>query len=340
MARKLKTTQQIQLLEKIKRLTDSGIHQTSIAGQLIKYGTRQEKEIGHSCKASLNLGQTMSIGFKGYLDQNAYLSVLSSEKAGDFATGINDAINSLQVLQASTLSIAKVLVKPILSMVTVCLVSALISKYAFPALERQFSRRRWNLISTLADHFGSFWLDYGLLIASVFLVVMVIVPLSLRFWVGDKRTYIDNLPIYRQYRFIQCTNLLTSIAHQTSIGTPMKDALRQYQKESGNYIKHHISKMLHTMRMGKTDLGAIFDTGLLIPEELDTLSLLNGIGDISETLKRSAQIHREKLELEIEIVKSWGKKIMNFFVYIFGGVMAGGLLLLAFDSITNSNLGI
>ncbi|NAW91687.1 MULTISPECIES: hypothetical protein [unclassified Vibrio] len=339
MAIRMNVQSQIELLQKIKRLSDAGVLQKGIADQISKYGNKKEKLAAESCKISLGSGFSMAHGLKDYLSKNAYLSLLSNEKLGEFNAGLQDAIDSLKIENASTTQLVKVFRKPILSLIIVFLASALTSKFAFPSLAELVSRRRWGTVSVLANEFGLFWLNYGLVISVIFFIVFISMFISLKYWCGDSRKYVDNLPVYKQYRYIQCANLLTSIAHQVSIGTNIKQALLQYQEECGKYVSLHIDKMFDIMGTGKTNLGDIFDTGLLVDEEVDTLKLLGDIGDFSKTLKRSSIIHQEKLTDEINKLKTWGVRITNVVTYSFGCLVLSGVMLLAFDSITKVKFG-
>ncbi len=340
MAKKMSVKHQIALLQKIKRLSDAGVLQKGIAKQLAKYGNKQEKLAADSCKQSLDSGLSMAHGLSKFLSKNAYLSLLSNERMGEFNVGLQDAIDSLNIESASTSQLAKVFIKPVFSLIMVFFVSAITAKYAFPQLENLVNYKRWNVISVLANDFGLFWLNHGVFIMGMFFLLLISMFISFKIWIGDSRKYVDNLPVFKQYRYIQCTNLLTSVAHQTAIGTSIKQALKQYQSESGKYVSYHIDRMLEIMATGKTNLGDIFNTGLLVDEEVDTLKLLGDIGEFSSTLKRSSLIHQEKLIDEINNLKNWGVKITKAVSFIFGGLVLMGIMLLAFDSITQVKIGI
>lgn len=335
----MKAKRQIELLHKMKRLAEAGVFRDGIVSQIAKYGNKLEKQAAESCKQSLGGGLTVAHGLKDYLSKNAYLSLLSNEQSGEFKLGLNDAIGSLQIENASTVQLISVFRKPILTLIGLFFASAMISKYAFPALADLVDKRKWGAISVIANDIGLFWLNNGLLIGGLLTFTIISMFISLPLWVGESRKYVDNLPVYKHYRYIQCTNLLTAIAHQTSIGTAIKQALQQYSQESGKYVTYHIERMIEIMGTGRTNLGDLLDTGLLVDEEVDTLKLLGDVGDFSDILKRSASIHQDRLIDEINSLKNWGVKITNVIAYSFGGIIFLGLMLLAFDSITQNRMG-
>ncbi|WP_099609476.1 hypothetical protein [Vibrio coralliilyticus] len=340
MARRLKVNQQIKLLQKIFQLHEAGIHQDLIAAQLKKHGSELEKQIAEDCLTAISLGKNMSPGLKEYLSPNAYLSLLSGERVGEFGVGIKDAIRALNMQDASTIAVFKALYKPILSFVALVFISAAMSKFAFPNLEEQVDRAHWKTLSLMADAFGQFWLDYGLLVGGGLMAVSILIGVSIRWFTGEFRTAIDDLPVFRQYRFIHCANMLTTLAHQMSVGEALKPSLEHYQLQSGKYISYHIDKMLNTLQTGRTSVGDVLDTGLLIDEEMDTLKLLGKTIAAADTLKRSANLHHQKLTGEVEALKVWGQRTFNTITYILGAMMVSGIVLLAFDIITGQNIGI
>ncbi|MFZ3505529.1 hypothetical protein [Vibrio harveyi] len=331
----LKKKEQLLLFDKVLRLSNAGLMQKDIAKQLEKFGTKKEQMVGKACLASISKGLGFTSGLESFVSANAYLSLLSGENIGDFKLGLSDAVNALKVDEASSSSIAKVLIKPIFGMISVLSVSALLTAFAFPSLAEQSDRRRWGVLSSSAEQFGQFWLDYGLSLFFIITLLLVAIVLSLSRYTGGLRTKLDNLPIYRQYRFIQCTNLLTSTAHQTAVGIPLKGALKHVGSTHTPYMKNHIAKMLRTIGTGKTNVGAIFDSGLLDEQELDTLKLLSDTGEASVILKKSAQMHSEQLLLEIGRLKTWGARSLYTLSALVGGWMALGVGLLAFDLATN-----
>ncbi len=334
----LKKKEQLLLFDKILRLSNAGLVQKDIAKQLEKYGTKKEQTVGKACLASIGKGLGFSAGLKTFVSSNAYLSLSSGENVGNFQLGLSDALTALKVDEASSGAIAKVLIKPMGGVLAALSVSALLAAYAFPSLAEQSDRRRWGILSTSAEHFGQFWLDNGLMLLGFTVLLLISVTLSLSRYTGSLRAKLDHFPIYRQYRFIQCTNLLTSTAHQTAVGTPLKGALMHVGASHTPYMKGHIAKMLRTIGSGKTNVGTIFDSGLLDAQELDTLKLLSDTGEASVILKKSAQLHSEQLMLEIGRLKTWGSRTLYTLLAIVGSWMALGVGSLAFDLATNIQL--
>nr|WP_014343746.1 hypothetical protein [Aliivibrio fischeri]AEY78143.1 hypothetical protein [Aliivibrio fischeri] len=164
MAKSIPKLKQIALLEKIAQLSKAGIHQRDIAMQLCKYGHGVEKEIGQSCLDALGFGRPFSHGLANWISLNAYQSLSSGEAVGEFVQGVQDAIEALNVDEASTGALFKVLIKPIVGLGAILGISALLSKYAYPSLLKQLPIHRWGGLSQFSYDFGLFWLNYGVVV--------------------------------------------------------------------------------------------------------------------------------------------------------------------------------
>lgn len=331
----LKKEEQLLLFDKVLRLSDAGLKQRDIANKLNKFGSEKERHIGLACVTSIRNGAGFTEGLQPFVTSNAYLCLKSGEAVGNFQGGLRDAINALNVEQASTSAIVKVLAKPILGLLALLSASAMASKFVFPMLAEHSKRQRWSVISTSAEQFGLFWLNHGWIILLMVIALLILVGWSLSRYCGAWRASLDKWPVYRQYRFIQCTNLLTSVAHQTAVGMGLKDALEHYGEHASPYVVHHIYAMLRSIKNGKSNIGRIFNTGLLDEEELDTLILLSDTGNASVILKKSAQMHSESLLLEINLLKVWGNRLLFTLLMTISAWVLLGLGLLAFDMATN-----
>lgn len=326
---KPKKLKQVALLEKIAQLSHAGIHQRNIAKQLSIYGHGIEKAVGLSCLDSLGQGKAFSLGLDPFLSTSAYQSISSGERVGQFVQGVQEAIEALNVDEASTGALLSVLIKPLVGLTTTLGLGALLSNYAYPSLIKQLPIERWGGLSQFAYGFGTFWLNYGLVVfvLTLALVGFVIATLGMN---GRYRAKLDEWPFYRQYRLIQSANLLSSIAHQTLVGNPLKTALLHYQTSSSAYLSAHIQTMLNTLGQGRTNVGDIFNSGLLLDEELSTLTLLGEIGNTPDTLHKSARIHRAKLLTDVNRLKHWGDMGLKIGAGAIAFMLFGGLISLIF----------
>ncbi|MGF1883922.1 hypothetical protein [Vibrio splendidus] len=324
MSVRLNPQEQVRLMGTIERLTKAGMPQKAIAHQLVKFGSKKEKAVGQVCAQTLKEGRSLCQGLEPYLANTAYLALLSGERAGRFSQGVSDALAALKMAKSSTGSLAVVLVKPVVGMMVVLAVSALLAAKLYPSLAEQLPRSRWDGLSLAAESFGLFWWAHGVFIFTLLALLMVALGVSLGRWTGPLRAQVDNWPIYRQYRHIHCTNLLTATAHQIAIGVSLKQALTLYQSHAPAYVAVHIGRMLQHIGRGETNVGHIFDTGLLLPEEMDSLKVLGGIGETPTTLKQSASMHAAKLHQEINTLKSLGLIVFKLMAALTGMLLIFG----------------
>lgn len=332
---KLNHNEQTRLIETVERLTQAGIPQKGIASQLSKFGSKKEKIVGEKCLEVIGQGKSFTYALQPFLSQNVFLALLSGDKAGSFSQGVTDALSALNVEKSSTASLLKVLVKPFFGLIGLFTASALASWGIFPKLAEQLPRQRWDGLSSFAEQFGLFWLNNGLALLVFVAVIGLLVTFSLGRWTGTLREHVDHWPIYRQYRFIHCTNLLTATAHQMAIGVSLKKALTQYQEQSPPYLQAHIGDMLEKIGRGTANIGHIFDTGLLIEEEMDSMKILGSIGDAPTTLKKSATMHTNKLQHEINTLKTLCSNGFKLIAALVGVLLVFGLVLLFFNIATN-----
>ena len=334
----MKKKAQLAMLDKIERLSNAGLKQKDIATLLKLHGSQDEQRAGESCLTTIGRGQGFSLGLKSCLSESAYLCLSASENVGDFTQGLRDAIGALEVDEASGAALVKVFIKPLLGLSAALSVSAALAAFAFPMLAEQGPRQRWGMISSSAESFGLFWLHHGLTFIALLIIGIIIVTLSLSRYTGAARRWIDAWPVYRQYRYIQCTNLLTSVAHQILVGNSIKSALEHYDNHPSAYMNAHIRRMLSTISRGKTNVGVIFDSGLMDTAELDMLKMLSETGDAPTILKKSAEMHATQLLLEMNRLKAWGSRCLLLCIVLIGAWMALGAGTLAFDMATNLKL--
>ncbi len=285
---------------------------------------------------SIGQGKTFSQGLEPWLSVAAYQSLSSGEQVGQFVQGVKEAIEALNVDEASTGALLRVLIKPLVGLSVTLAVAALLANSAFPSLIKQLPLHRWGDLSLFAYHFGLFWLHYGLVVFTLVIGLVLFIILTLP-KSGPHRARLDEWPFYRQYRLIQSANLLSSIAHQTLIGNSLKDSLQHYQLSSPLYLYAHIQTILNTLGQGKANVGDIFNSGLLLEEEHSTLILLGEIGDgnTPNTLHKSALIHRAKLLTDVNRLKHWGNIGLKIGIGVIAFILIGGFVNLIFNIAMN-----
>ncbi|MGF1903617.1 hypothetical protein [Aliivibrio salmonicida] len=337
-SRQFNAKKQAKFLHKIERLSSAGLHQKAIINQIITYGDNTERQVATDIKRSLGSGAGFSQGIKDWLSPIAYQSLLAGEHIGDFQQGLKDALNAIETQSTSTTVLAKALAGPMVGIIALLGASALVARFVFPMLEEQLPKRQWGSLASFADSFGRFFIDYGGVLLTLLILSLIALIVALPKWVNLNRKKLDNVLLFRQYRLIHTAHFLTSISHQTLAGIGLKDALIHYQDTAPPYVAWHTARMLNQIRAGITNIGAIFDVGLLNKEEQDTLAQLGEIGKTPETLKKSADMHSELLLHEVALIETLAKNTLKILAAMVFALSAGGLISLIFTIATQQRL--
>ncbi|MFA1563222.1 type II secretion system F family protein, partial [Aliivibrio fischeri] len=307
-----------------------GLHQKDIILQVAKYGTPIEKQVASDIAAALKGGKDFAEGIRPWLSNIAYQSLRAGEHIGDFQQGLQDALNSIETQNTSSTVLIKALITPFFGMIALFVACAGIAVSIFPMLEKQLPLRQWGGLALFARDLGLFFVSYGAPLLIFIMTSIVVLIIALPHWCNDTRKSIDNVLVFRQYRLIHTAHCLNSLSHQTLAGIGLKASLTHYLDSANPYVTWHIEKMLAHIRRGKSNVGDIFDVGLLNQEEQETLSLLGAIGEPSETLKKSADMHQEQLLYEVALIQKIGKNALKILAAVTFAVCAGGVISLIF----------
>ncbi|ARR10098.1 hypothetical protein Vc3S01_p10068 (plasmid) [Vibrio campbellii] len=111
-------------------------------------------------------------------------------------------------------------------------------------------------------------------------------------WKGNSRGVSNDWPLFSLYRVAVASTLLKTLANLTQCGMKLSDALVQAEIRNTPFAKAHIQTM-REQAIGQTNLGAILDTGLLLPNELSAMKVLGTRVSYTELLSESGQHHSE-----------------------------------------------
>lgn len=314
---KLSRRAQIALLTVIYRLSRAGISMTDIATHLTEYGNTSEKIIGSSLTESIESGKRFSPGLKPFIDPLAYESVAAGEYSGQFTDGLLNALETLKTQSASGLSLLVALLKPLGALMALLYGVGFLGTQGIPKVIDMIpaQKRHGAGMLKMVESFGVTVDIYLLPFVSVIAALILLAIISAPVFTGQLRAQMDNLPIFRQYRLIQAGNFLGSLANITKAGHSLKDSLEQLFSTAGPYMQWHIGKMLDVLESGQKNIGSIVDTGLLNAPELRTIVLLGEIGEISDTLQKSSEIHREILKDQTEFLREYGISVIKILVF-------------------------
>lgn len=330
-------TQQASLLQQIQRLSKVGIHQREIAEQLVKYGSSSEKQIGRSLLQSIDSGEPFSNALKPWFNRMVWESILAGETSGDWHGGLSNALETIHMQNISTIMLIKALIKPLFGLVALLFACACSYWFFFPMMTELLPMPRWGELSTFAYSFSQFWANRGLYmifgiiaLASISVISLPLAPIG----DGRIRKYIDYLPIFSHYRLITSTNLLRSLSNLTRAGLNLLEGIDHIGYKTTPYLKWHLSNARKKIHAGESNIGDIFDTGLIQEQNVRTMRIIGETGNHYETFKNSAELHGSLLESKMTMFRIWGSVIIKISALIITLIVGGGIAQLIINMIT------
>lgn len=329
--------QQASLLQQIQRLSKVGIHQREIAEQLVKYGSSAEKQIGVSLLKSIDSGEPFSDALKPWFNRMVWESLLAGETSGDWQGGLANALETIYMQNISTMMLIKALMKPLAGLITLLFACACAYWFFFPMMMDLLPVPRWGGLSKFAYSFSQFWANKGLymIFGLIALTMISIVSLPLApIGNGKIRKYIDYLPIFSHYRLITSTNLLRSLSNLTRAGLNLLEGIDHLAYKTTPYLKWHLSNARRKIQAGESNIGNIFDTGLIQEQNIRTMRIIGETGNHYETFQNSAELHGSLLENKMTIFRVWGSVILKIAALIITLIVGGGIAQLITDMTT------
>lgn len=323
--RALSQSAQQRLLGDLHRLAKAGLEQKKVAEQLVLFGNKTHQKIGKQILTALNEGDSFATGLKPWLTSIAWEALAANEATGHWAQGLAHASQALLAQNAATLQLLKALLFPVLGLVVLIGLAGVNATQFLPMLSTLVPERLWGGLTLISLYLGHFSATWGANIGVACLSLMVLATLTLPWLKGPLRQYVDNLPLYRQYRLIQVSTLLRSMGYLSQAGFSLQDALTHLKRHTTPYLRGHMTLMQRHIQQGEGNLGRIMDTGILNKAEHHSMLILGALDDKEDTLNNCANIHHELLMSEIAIIKSWGSNGLKLTAAAIGVIIAGGI---------------
>lgn len=335
---------QINTLKQMSLLMKNNVYLNDIATIFIDFGSNKEKEIGKKISEVSTEGYGLDKALKDDLSQSAYESLSAGIYSDNPIPGIDNAVNSLELKQSMTGSLMWEFIKPMIGVVIG--VAALVgySKFFVPKILPMLPLNRFPWIGVFVNDMGLFFGEFGVTIFTVILVLLVGVLISLPIFTGKHRAMVDNSIIYRQYRILVSTSALQSLSNLKRSKVSLVDSLKKIRDTSPPYVAGHFEKMIDNLGEGASgkdgdNLGVIMDTGLLLEDQVQLLKMLGSKTDHGTVLQSSADIHQNKLETEISIIKHIGNSTLKIIGFALVSSILAAVALVVIEVAININIG-
>lgn len=333
--RKLSPKKQIAFLRNTLPLAKANMSQKEIAKRLVEFGDKQEKAMGQAALTAMESGGTFSSAIEPWLNTMAWEALMAGEKIGDWSKGITNALGIMDVGNKVGGSLFLALLQPIGTILVMFAAMAAAHLSFFPKIADLYAPSRWAGLSTFANDMGGWIANWASFFGVVFALLLSCIIYTLHYTTGGVRTKLDKLPIYRQYRMIQASNLLRSMGNLTIAGFGLKESINSLLKHANRYQAYHLQLARKHISKGERNVGRIFNTGLLEPSEQSTLLILGEKGNYGKTLIDCADIAQASLLREAETIKYWTRNILSLLGGMLFIILAGGVAMLMLDLSTN-----
>ncbi|OLF56816.1 hypothetical protein BTN33_22785 [Aeromonas veronii] len=289
---------QIEYLEDFKELLESGLEEQAIYLDFLLNGNRKVKSLSQDMLNALRNGQKIDKGMEGWFSPIVTSSVGSGKRAGKIITGLEIAIESLKDSSGMTSDIIKAVSYP-LSIITVLISVAGSFEYEYLLdIQGRYPLHKWSTIPHLAWGISSFSHNWGVaLYAAMF-------SLFAFFWWAlpnlAKRNELDDVLVFKQYRYLNAISIMSSTSSLMTAGLDLKSCMKIVSHGANKWLKEKLRAIDLKIASGKSNLGEIFDVGLIDKQEVSRLKSLSLAENKASVLMKSAVRQRRKLKKQIQ----------------------------------------
>jgi type II secretory pathway component PulF len=332
---------QAQLLTQMRVLLAGGLDSKHVAQSLAKHGGRAQKHIGNDMLTAINQGKPPSHALKKWIHPIAFACLTVGDKTGGFIQSLDSAVIQLKSGGASTGRMMVKLTGGFIFFAFTCLLAQLSSTELFPTLQDGLDPSLWGTETRFAQSVGAFFAQWNLFFLITFIVVGAGVLYSLPTLTGPTRRHLDKMPFYKTishlYRMIQAASLLRSTGNLVAGGIDIEDAIKHCEPTVNSFTKRHIKAIRQNIRKGKSNLGDMFDTGLLSDTHLNALKIMGSVGQHDIILSNITAIIDAEIDFQIEFASTVIPSALRILGFLLIATLAMGLLSAMFAISTSIN---
>ncbi|HBC3949096.1 TPA: hypothetical protein KD869_002841 [Vibrio parahaemolyticus] len=262
---------------------------------LVENGTDALKQIGQAGLDAPGQGKRFVDVLEGWFPGVVLSSIRAAESAGQRHIGLQTAIEQLKGGENIVAKLVKMLAFPYALSVGAGFYGVYIADKMLSAIDNK---------PGIGLTVRNFFADHGIVMAVVFALFLLVLAMALPNWKGNSRALSNDWPLFSLYRVAVASTLLKTLANLTQCGMKLSDALVQAQIRNTPFAQMHIQTM-REQAIGQTNLGAILDTGLLLPNELSAMKVLGTRVSYTELLSESGVHHAEHVKKQLDKMQLW-----------------------------------
>lgn len=244
------------------------------------------------------------------------LIIIEITQEGRIADGFNQAYRMASVRSKLRSTLISGLAYPTILLLVSGGAISILPGYALDVMIGITNSTHWPPISLSVLAFSQFISAWGIPIASLFVLLIVISIWAAPRWTGRFRTRVDWLPPFSLYRQFTGPEILTAWLALMHAGVQRVRALATLESGLPTYLASHVRTMRSQLYRGEP-IEIALNTGLFSADTLDDLRIYERTGDFSANaeLISDEDINRALVKLE-----SLTKAISSILLLLIGSV--------------------
>ncbi|MEW5890661.1 MAG: type II secretion system F family protein [Pseudomonadota bacterium] len=277
----------------------------------------------------LRNGKNLSEAIGRWVGHEEAMLISAGEKAGTMETALLSAVRVMEARSQIKGAVFRGLAYPT---VVLCLGVAVLYLFGFkivPAFNKAVkSADAWHGMAhavVSVAMWAKAWLwAVGVAAAAVIIAFVV----SLRYWDGPARVWLDKYPPYSIYRVVHGSTWLIALAALVEAGLKIETALEQLREQASPWLAERIGGALSGMRSGFNLGDALARAGHQFPDQeiIDDLGVYASLSGFDGAL---LLLGREWLEGAVTEIRDRMTVVFGFSIVLVGGLIAfmvGGML--------------
>ncbi len=278
---------------------------------------------------NLERGMTFAQATKGWVPNEETL-LLTSGNVGSLLISLENIGRVVSGISRIRRAMWSAVAYPLFLFALTLAIIVMVGLYLVPPLaEAAGSEVVWRgtaasliLVSNFAN---KYW--YGF--ATVLVILISMVWISLPIWTGKLRTLFDKIPPYNTYKLQVSVSWLMSLAAMVSSGISVPDAIRLLADSSNKYLSSILEEVLHHIANGENLGNALAMTGKDFPNEeiIGDLIIYSDMNDFDKNLDQIARDYMEESVRKMENISS----VLNSVGIILVSIIIGWVVLGTFQ---------
>lgn len=277
-------TSQIELLEDLLSMLNSGVKLYDAFTFFVRAFEGGQKDVSNLAIKALSSGKSFTTYWDGWFSPEVISVIRIGEERSILINTLPRVIEFLKSGSSGLGLFLKKLAYPGLILMISFFMADQMSSTAYPILfDLKPDINEWPTLPASIYLYWEFILKHIVSILSVFIGIILFIRYVLMNYIGEYRSDLDGLPIFRQYRLINASIFMQMFGLLLRDVAPMS-AIEMMERHSSVYMKSHYRKMLAQLSKGATQGSRYLKSGLLDATQFSRLSVLSDANDFEDAI--------------------------------------------------------